>query len=139
MAKILFAFLLLVATVNICAEERKSAPTTQPANPLLGRWEVVSVRQKRIPRELAIFWTVDDDHITVTDRQGERISRNAYRIDRSKDPPHFVMKVTGEKDRIGWFRLKDKELQLLLTVNTGKPPNSWEDGMLMVLRPIAKG
>jgi len=132
----IFTVLLLAGTLVARAEDRKPAATTKPARPLLGRWEVVSIGKKQVPHEFTPIWTIDNEHVTVTDRAGAQISRNAYTIDRSKGPPQLVMKVEGEKDRIGWYRLNDKELQLLLTINTGNPPKSWDDGSIIVLRPV---
>ena len=46
----------------------------------------------------------------------------------------IVMKLKGERDRIGWVEVKDSWMRLLFTVNTGRPPKSWEDGKAMILR-----
>jgi hypothetical protein len=130
--------LLLLGTVVAIAEDRKAVAITKPVNQLLGRWQVVSIGEKVVPYEFTPFWIIDDKHVTVNDRAGEQISQNPYTIDKSKEPPRLVMKVDGEKDRIGWYRFKDKDLQILLTINTGEPPKSWDDGSVMVLRSAPK-
>ncbi len=129
---------LMLAALAVRAEERRPPASTGPTNPLIGRWEVVSIGKRQIARALTPIWGVDASHITVTDREGEPISRNSYSIDRSKEPPELVMKVAGEKDRIGWFRFAGDDLQLLMTINTGEPPTSWEDGNVLVLRRAPK-
>jgi uncharacterized protein (TIGR03067 family) len=129
------ASLLLLGTFVAHAEERNAATTTKPVSELLGRWRVISISGKPLPPDLTPIWIVDDKHITVTDRAGQEISRSPYIIDRSKEPTQLVMKVDGEKDRIGWYRFKDGKLEILLTVNTGEPPKSWEGGSVMVLSP----
>lgn len=109
--------------------------TTQPAA-LVGRWTVVRVGDKVPP--LSLIWTIDDKAITVTDQKGNRISQNAYTIDKSKNPPEFVMKVDGEKDRVGRFRFVDDHLQIVMTIGTGEAPKSWEDGSSVLFEPVQK-
>lgn len=137
-ARRMLTALLLLGALAACAEDRKAPSATKPVNQLLGRWQVVSVGDKVVPHEFIPFWIIDDKHITVTDGAGEQISQNAYTLDYSKEPPQLVMKVDGEKDRIGWYRLKEKDLQILFTINTGEPPKSWDDGSVMVLRRAPK-
>lgn len=88
-----------------------------------------------MPRGLELFWTFGKDEITVTDNEGKEVTRDKYSVDLTTNPPTFTMKVAGEKDRIGWIRFKGSELQIVLTMLTGKPPKSWDDGMLLVFRP----
>jgi hypothetical protein len=117
-----------------------------PSRPsLLGRWQVV--HEKPLPPNLELFWTFDETHVTVTDRAGEEMSRNPYSVDEAARPPKLVMRVAGEKDRVGWFRTSvaaapttaaspGEEVELALSVNTGLPPRSWDDGRV-VLRRVA--
>lgn len=135
----IFASLILVTVLVAQATEGPPA-TTRAANPLVGRWELQlrSPDNKSLRSDLAVFWVVDAAHITVRDKNGEVISRSPYTIDTSREPPELVMKIEGEPDRIGWYRFEKQELQLLLTVNTGRPPKSWNDGRVMMFRPAAK-
>jgi hypothetical protein len=136
----IFAALGLCVALLAQAKEVRSPATTRAANPLVGRWELQlrSPDGKPLPRNLALFWIVDATHVKVRDKDGEEISRNPYTIDASKEPPELIMKVEGEPDRIGWYRFEKQQLQILLTVNTGRPPKSWKDGRVMVFRPAPK-
>lgn len=130
------AFLLVtVVTAIIRAADPQQPATTQSADQLRGRWQVISIGQKAVPRGLEVFSTFGKDEITVTDNEGNEVSRNKYSVDLTAKPSTFTMKAPGEKDRIGWIRFKGSELQIALTMNTGKPPKSWDNGMLLVFRP----
>jgi hypothetical protein len=135
----IFASLALCVALVAQAKEERSPATTRAANPLVGRWEMQlrSPDGRPLPRDLAIFWVVDATHVTVKDKDGQEISRNPYTIDTSKEPPELVLKVAGEA-RIGWYRFEKQELQILLSLNTGRPPKSWKDGHVMVFRPASK-
>jgi|GEM_PF-5520088 len=129
------ALLLLLIVSMIAMAGRNQPSTTQSAYPLRGRWQAISIGQKAMPRGLELFWTFGKDEITVTDNEGKEVTRDKYSVDLTTNPPTFTMKVAGEKDRIGWIRFKGSELQIVLTMLTGKPPKSWDDGMLLVFRP----
>ena len=136
MARVLCRGTLLILTVAFVAIAGGKQPaTTQSSDQLQARWQAISIGQKAVPRGLQVFWTFGKDEITVTDNEGNEISRNKYSVDLTTKPPTFTRKVAGEKDDIGWIRFKENELQILLTTNTGKPPKSWDDGILLVFRP----
>ena len=137
LVRFILAPVMLVAALTV-HDEQPAASAMRPAGPLLGRWEIVSIGGKVLPGDVPAFWTIDATHVTVTDGQGREISRIPCIIDASKEPPRLVMKVEGEKDRVGRYRFKGEDLELLITLGTGEPPTSWNDGSIMVRRRAAK-
>jgi len=127
--------LLLLSAIGACAQQTQ--PATKGINPLLGKWETFTIAGKKLPAELNVIWTIDEKYITVTDKTGDQISRNPYTFSMDDSPHSFRMKIDGELDRLGWFEVKDHELRIVLTVNTGKAPTSWDKG-LMVFHSISK-
>lgn len=127
------ALLLLIATVAANAQQ-PSTSATAPANPLIGRWEINTGGGRPLPAGIRLFWVFDADTISVFDDKGERFSQNPYKLDTSKTPMTFTMKIKCELDRIAWVEIKDNELRMIMTVNTGKAPTSWEIGRVSVFR-----
>jgi hypothetical protein len=130
---IIIFFLMFPAGATPSNAQRQQA-TTAPANPLIGRWEGVSIGDKVIPEHLRPFWIFSRDNITVTNGDGERLSRNRYSLEQDKSPRTITISVEGEGDRIGWFEIKERELRLLFTAIPGGPPQSWDEGPVMILR-----
>ncbi|HEX4794489.1 MAG TPA: hypothetical protein VH370_11885 [Humisphaera sp.] len=132
-----YILLALLLVHGVVARGQQTQPTTNRTNPLIGKWETFTIAGKNLPEEFNLIWTIDDKYITVTDKTGDQITRDAYTISMDASPHTILMKIDGEKDRIGWFEIKDKKLRIILTINTGKPPKSWNDGTVIIFRSIS--
>jgi hypothetical protein len=109
-------------------------PTTVPTNPLIGQWQVTSRNGRAIPPEFKIVWTIDSSYIT-TKEHDKQMARDAYAVQLDKTPHSIVINMQGE-DHLGWFELKGRDIEIVLSRNTGKPPKSATDGVVIVLHPL---
>lgn len=112
--------LTLLFTAALVLAEQPPA-TTAPSSPLIGRWQVLSVGKKKLPDNVKLFWTIDEGNDVATKSQ--------YSL--RKDGEHQVISLRedGKKEpnRVGWYELKDGKLRIQLTVDTGKPPEQWNE------------
>jgi hypothetical protein len=116
--------------------DQPPAPPTR-ANPLIGRWEFLSIGRKKLPETLKLFWTFDERNLVVTDDNGDVISKRQYSI--RKDGDHEVISLSGdgkkEPNQLGWYEQKDGKLRIQVTLDTGRPPERWNEDEVMILRP----
>lgn len=123
--------LLLVAAFAIADEPAATAP----ANPLLGRWKVLSMGKKKLP--VPLFWTFDQRNVIVTTGNGDVATKSQYSL--RKDGDHNVIELyedgKKEPDRIGWYELKDGKLRIQVTLGTGNPPEQWSEDEVMLFEP----
>jgi hypothetical protein len=126
--------LLFVATLAI-ADQPPAA--TAPANPLIGRWQVLSMGKKKLPDNVQPFWAFDERNVVVTVGNGDVASKSQYSL--RKDGEHEVIALfeDGKKEpnRVGRYELKDGRLRIQLTLDTGKPPERWDEDEIMVFEP----
>jgi uncharacterized protein (TIGR03067 family) len=123
--------LLLVATLS-CAGQPSA--TTAPANALIGRWQVLSMGKKKMPDKVQLFWTFDERNVIVTVANGDVASTSQYSL--RKDGEHDIISLSedGKKEpnRVGWYELKKAKLRIQLTLDTGKPPDQWNEDEVML-------
>jgi hypothetical protein len=132
MKRAVSTLLLLLVAAGTAAADRE-APATQPANPLLGRWRLVFPPGHKIPADLALFWTFDQQDLVITDREGNVLSRRPYSL--AAEGGHRVITIkygSDGPDRIGWYESKGVQLRIVLTTDTGKPPERWDESKALV-------
>lgn len=127
---------LLFAATLALADQPPAA--TAPANPLIGRWQVLSVGKKKLPDNVQLFWTVDEGNVVVTVGNGDVATKSQYLL--RKDGEYNVISLCedGKKEpnRVGWYELKDGKLRIQLTLNTGKPPDEWNEDEVMLFERV---
>jgi hypothetical protein len=94
-------FALLLVAPSAIADQPPAA--TAPANPLLGRWKVLSMGKKKLP--VPLFWTFDERNVVVTTGNGDVATKSQYSL--RKDGEHDVISLCedGKSDpsRVGWY------------------------------------
>lgn len=121
--------LVLMSCLCLAAE-----PATTPA-PLVGRWQILSMGARKVPDKFAAIWAIDATKIIVT-LNGEVTTTSTYTTKAVDGHPTIYITAEGDKTptRFGWYEFKGDELHMLIKLADQKPPTSWSDGEVMVLK-----
>jgi hypothetical protein len=129
--------LTLLFTATLALADQPPAATA-PANPLIGRWQVLSMGKKKLPDNVQLFWTFDEGNVVVTVGNGDVATKSQYSL--RKDGEHNVISLCedGKKEpnRVGWYELKDGKLRMQFTLDTGKPPGQWNEDEVMLFEAV---
>jgi len=129
---------LIVASLAI-GDQPPSAPTR--TNPLVGRWQILSMGMRKLPDDVKVFWTFDETSVVVTDDGGHVASKSHYSLRDDGEHHVIALSVDGKKElnRVGWYEQKDGKLRLQVTLDAGKPPERWNEDEVMLFRAAPEG
>src|SRR5258706_11684243 len=65
---------------------------TARANPLIGRWKILSMGKKKLPDNVQLFWTFDAHNVVVTDDNGDVLTKSQYSL--RNDREHNVISLS---------------------------------------------
>jgi uncharacterized protein (TIGR03067 family) len=138
MKRIALNIIMFLSTLDLLAFAQ-AVPATAPANPLIGRWQVLSIGKKSLPDNVKVVWSIDETSVVVT-LNGEVATQSTYVLKPDEEPPTIEMTERGKTvpDRVGWYELKNGRLRLQVTLLTGKPPAAWNDDEVIVMKPLEK-
>jgi hypothetical protein len=128
----------LIVASFATADQPSVAPA--PTNPLVGRWQMVSMGKKKLPDNVRLFWTFDEHNLVVSVDDGDVVTKSQYSLRKERDHDVIALSEDGKKEpnRFGWYEVKDGQLRIQVTLDTGKPPERWNEGEIMILRPAPK-
>jgi hypothetical protein len=101
---------------------------------------MVSMGKKKLPDNVKLFWTFDEHDLVVTVDDGDVVTKSQYSLRKERGHDVIALSEDGKKEpnRFGWYEVKDGQLQIQVTLDTGKPPERWNEGEVMLLRPAPK-
>jgi hypothetical protein len=101
---------------------------------------MVSVGKKNLPDNVKLFWTFDEHDLVVTVDDGYVVTKSQYSLRKERDHDVVVLSEDGKKEpnRLGRYEVKDGQLRIQVALDTGKPPERWNEGKIMLFRPAPK-